>query len=418
MSKEIKVPTLGESVTEGTIGEWLKQPGDAVAVDHDPAAFNSNLTLAGDGDFIVKAPLNLQDGQASPSFGDLLHTGAGVARFQDTLYAERLEGVGGGTLWMDQSGDSPVIAGPELSTLHVDNGSIVRRDFNETISGASLELGAGGGGISVADGFTLTWDSPITGGGDFTKEGEGTLRFPATAPISYTGSTWVKAGNLDVLSRSPTSASCSGSGTSNLCSEPIPNPEPEPAPEPVPDPDPAPVTDPGPDLDPSPETGPDPVPASTPVTATDPDPDPNPNPGPVLEPDPDPEPEKPAQQSLQGADRGALDTGDADISAPPSAQPQSGESNLVVDLANDTEKAASQETNAPSKTTSTSVPADQASDQLNSADQAATSRTASVLGLGQANSDLLPATPRIEELKTVLAQLNSRNTARSQALLN
>jgi 2-oxoglutarate dehydrogenase E2 component (dihydrolipoamide succinyltransferase) len=30
---EIRVPTLGESVTEATVGKWFKQPGDAVAVD-------------------------------------------------------------------------------------------------------------------------------------------------------------------------------------------------------------------------------------------------------------------------------------------------------------------------------------------------------------------------------------------------
>jgi 2-oxoglutarate dehydrogenase E2 component (dihydrolipoamide succinyltransferase) len=30
---EIRVPTLGESVTEATIGKWFKQPGDPVAVD-------------------------------------------------------------------------------------------------------------------------------------------------------------------------------------------------------------------------------------------------------------------------------------------------------------------------------------------------------------------------------------------------
>src|SRR4249920_3896898 len=30
---EIRVPTLGESVTEATIGKWFKQPGDAVTVD-------------------------------------------------------------------------------------------------------------------------------------------------------------------------------------------------------------------------------------------------------------------------------------------------------------------------------------------------------------------------------------------------
>ena len=33
MSVEIKVPTLGESVTEATIAKWLKQAGDAVAAD-------------------------------------------------------------------------------------------------------------------------------------------------------------------------------------------------------------------------------------------------------------------------------------------------------------------------------------------------------------------------------------------------
>src|SRR5215813_6920560 len=30
---EIRVPALGESVTEATIGKWFKQPGDPVAAD-------------------------------------------------------------------------------------------------------------------------------------------------------------------------------------------------------------------------------------------------------------------------------------------------------------------------------------------------------------------------------------------------
>ena len=33
MSTEIRVPTLGESVTEATIGKWFKKPGDAVKAD-------------------------------------------------------------------------------------------------------------------------------------------------------------------------------------------------------------------------------------------------------------------------------------------------------------------------------------------------------------------------------------------------
>lgn len=33
MSTDIRVPTLGESVTEATIGRWFKKAGEAVAVD-------------------------------------------------------------------------------------------------------------------------------------------------------------------------------------------------------------------------------------------------------------------------------------------------------------------------------------------------------------------------------------------------
>ncbi len=33
MTAEIKVPNLGESVTEATVAKWLKRPGEAVAVD-------------------------------------------------------------------------------------------------------------------------------------------------------------------------------------------------------------------------------------------------------------------------------------------------------------------------------------------------------------------------------------------------
>src|SRR5512139_752129 len=33
MAKEIRVPALGESVTEATIAKWFRQAGDAVKVD-------------------------------------------------------------------------------------------------------------------------------------------------------------------------------------------------------------------------------------------------------------------------------------------------------------------------------------------------------------------------------------------------
>ncbi len=33
MTTEVRVPTLGESVTEATVATWFKQPGDSVAAD-------------------------------------------------------------------------------------------------------------------------------------------------------------------------------------------------------------------------------------------------------------------------------------------------------------------------------------------------------------------------------------------------
>ncbi|MGL4975754.1 MAG: biotin/lipoyl-containing protein, partial [Bosea sp. (in: a-proteobacteria)] len=33
MATEIRVPTLGESVSEATIGKWFKKPGEAVKAD-------------------------------------------------------------------------------------------------------------------------------------------------------------------------------------------------------------------------------------------------------------------------------------------------------------------------------------------------------------------------------------------------
>src|SRR5271170_6631103 len=54
MATEIKVPTLGESVTEATVAKWLKAPGDAVAIDEplveletDKVTLEVNASAAG-----------------------------------------------------------------------------------------------------------------------------------------------------------------------------------------------------------------------------------------------------------------------------------------------------------------------------------------------------------------------------------
>ena len=42
MSTEILVPTLGESIAEATLGQWLKKPGDAVAADEAIASLETD----------------------------------------------------------------------------------------------------------------------------------------------------------------------------------------------------------------------------------------------------------------------------------------------------------------------------------------------------------------------------------------
>ena len=42
MATEVKVPTLGESITEGTLAEWLKQPGEAVKEDEPIASLETD----------------------------------------------------------------------------------------------------------------------------------------------------------------------------------------------------------------------------------------------------------------------------------------------------------------------------------------------------------------------------------------
>ncbi len=62
MATDILVPTLGESVSEATIGRWFKKPGDAVAADEplveletDKVTLEVNAPAAGElGEILVK----------------------------------------------------------------------------------------------------------------------------------------------------------------------------------------------------------------------------------------------------------------------------------------------------------------------------------------------------------------------------
>ncbi|QQV77866.1 2-oxoglutarate dehydrogenase complex dihydrolipoyllysine-residue succinyltransferase [Sphingomonas aliaeris] len=74
MATEVKVPVLGESITEATLGEWLKQPGDAVAVDEPIASLETDKVSVE-----VPSPVAGVMGAHAVKVGDTVEVGAMIA---------------------------------------------------------------------------------------------------------------------------------------------------------------------------------------------------------------------------------------------------------------------------------------------------------------------------------------------------
>src|SRR5580698_9745535 len=75
---EIRVPTLGESVTEATIGRWFKKAGDSVAVDEPLVELETDkVTIE------VPAPSAGVLGEISAKDGETVAVGALLGQITD-----------------------------------------------------------------------------------------------------------------------------------------------------------------------------------------------------------------------------------------------------------------------------------------------------------------------------------------------
>jgi 2-oxoglutarate dehydrogenase E2 component (dihydrolipoamide succinyltransferase) len=74
MATEVKVPALGESVTEATVGTWLKKPGDAVKLDEPIASLETDKVAID-----VPSPVAGVLGQQLVKEGDTVNVGAVIA---------------------------------------------------------------------------------------------------------------------------------------------------------------------------------------------------------------------------------------------------------------------------------------------------------------------------------------------------
>ncbi|QGN54309.1 2-oxoglutarate dehydrogenase complex dihydrolipoyllysine-residue succinyltransferase [Novosphingobium sp. Gsoil 351] len=88
MSSQVKVPTLGESVAEATIGQWLKQPGDAVNLDEPIASLETDKVAVE-----VPAPASGVMGALQAKEGDTVLVGAIIATIEDSAPAAGAEPV-------------------------------------------------------------------------------------------------------------------------------------------------------------------------------------------------------------------------------------------------------------------------------------------------------------------------------------
>jgi 2-oxoglutarate dehydrogenase E2 component (dihydrolipoamide succinyltransferase) len=108
MSTEIRVPTLGESVTEATIATWFKKPGEAVAVDEMLCELETDKVTVE-----VPSPVAGTMGEIIAAEGDTV----GV----DALLATISEGAAAAPSAEPVKAPAPIIAAPEAAAGDVED---------------------------------------------------------------------------------------------------------------------------------------------------------------------------------------------------------------------------------------------------------------------------------------------------------
>jgi 2-oxoglutarate dehydrogenase E2 component (dihydrolipoamide succinyltransferase) len=82
MVTEVKVPALGESITEGTLAQWLKKPGEAVAADEPIATLETDKVSVD-----VPSPSAGVLAETLVNEGDTVEVGATIARIDENASA-------------------------------------------------------------------------------------------------------------------------------------------------------------------------------------------------------------------------------------------------------------------------------------------------------------------------------------------
>ncbi|PNU01988.1 2-oxoglutarate dehydrogenase complex dihydrolipoyllysine-residue succinyltransferase [Novosphingobium guangzhouense] len=128
MTTEVKVPVLGESVAEATIGQWLKQPGEAVAADEPIASLETDKVAID-----VMAPHAGTMGQQLVKEGDTVTVGALIATIE--------EGAGAPAAAKPAAAPAPAAAAAPAAAPAADEGSAGSSVLSPAVRRAILEHG-------------------------------------------------------------------------------------------------------------------------------------------------------------------------------------------------------------------------------------------------------------------------------------
>lgn len=261
MAQEIKMPALGESVTEGTVTEWLKQVGDTVEVDEPivevstdkvdsevPSPYAGKIVK-----ILVEEDETVEVGSVIALIGD---EGEAEAPAQEPAPAE------------EAPAEEAPVAEPAPAAPAAQESPAPSPD------GELIEVKMPALGESVTEGTVSAWLKAV---GDKVEADEALLEvstdkvdsevpspvsgFLAEIKVDEDETVDVDTVVAVISTGSPVAADAESKPEPKAEPAPAPAPEPKPEPAPEPKPKPAPAPDPKPKPEPAPEPKPKPAPA-------------------------------------------------------------------------------------------------------------------------------------------------------------
>jgi len=137
MATDVIVPTLGESIAEATLGQWLKKPGDPVKADEPVASLETDKVAVD-----VPSPVDGIMGEPLVAEGETVAVGAAIARIESgspTAGPEPVEGRASTSSALAEVAEAPL---PESTPVNPEGAgeNIEVRDDENASEGPHLTL--------------------------------------------------------------------------------------------------------------------------------------------------------------------------------------------------------------------------------------------------------------------------------------